>query len=516
MTQREFNTFGPVNPDEHYHVDRIAVKAALRTKIEKGRYLTLNAGRQMGKTTLFSEMIHELETNADYFGILLDFELLRGFAGSELYERLGKHLADWREAFMPAAPLPFPMRNHGDFIDWLRATIRHRGKRGVLIIDEFDAIDAEAMAPLLSLFRGMYLQRRQSNAFSLHSILLVGVRNIPSILGGTQSPFNIADQFVVPPFSADEVADLLLQHSRETGQLFLSPVIETIMAETEGQPFLVNRLAQILTQTIVTDRNQAITATHLDYALARLLSENNSHFYSILSKATPHQLFLMPILLYNQSRNDFLDDVTQELIMYGVLRVIDSAKQLPSARIGNPIYRKMLLLRFSSTIDTLSVNGNTIHRFAADGVLDFDGLLDNFQAFMREHGVRLLKSAKSERPLEISGQYLLLSYLSAALNSIGGQVTIESVSSAGEIDILAFYQGYRFIIETKIWYGIAKYEEGKTQLLAYLRAAGLSKGYLVVFDEKLHDNLLHNEKGITFELNIEGHLIRVYLIGVTV
>ena len=202
--------------------------------------------------------------------------------------------------------------------------------------------------------------------------------------------------------------------------------------------------------------------------------------------------------------------------MYGVLRVIDSAKQLPSARIGNPIYRKMLLLRFSSTIDTLSVNGNTIHRFATDGVLDFDGLLDNFQAFMREHGVRLLKSAKSERPLEISGQYLLLSYLSAALNSIGGQVTIESVSSAGEIDILAFYQGYRFIIETKIWYGIAKYEEGKTQLLAYLRAAGLSKGYLVVFDEKLHDNLLHNEKGITFELNIEGHLIRVYLIGVTV
>ncbi|MBI4769868.1 MAG: hypothetical protein HY784_05490 [Chloroflexi bacterium] len=50
---REFNTFGPVNPREHYHVNRVAVKAAMRQKIEKGRYLTLNAARQTGKTTLF-------------------------------------------------------------------------------------------------------------------------------------------------------------------------------------------------------------------------------------------------------------------------------------------------------------------------------------------------------------------------------------------------------------------------------------------------------------------------------
>lgn len=516
MTQREFNTFGPVVPDEHYYVNRTAVKSALRAKIERGRYLTLNAGRQMGKTTLFNEMIVELEASTEYFCILLDFELLRGFPNAELYERLGKHLADWREAFAPNAPEPVPMQNHGHFVDWLRATVRQMGKRGVLIIDEFDAIDAEVMSPLLSLFRGMYLQRRQSNAYSLHSILLVGVRNIPSLLGGTQSPFNIADQFVVPPFTGAEVSELLQQHSSETGQTFQPKVIEGIVAETEGQPFLVNRLAQILTQSIVTDRSLPITTTHLDYALARLLSENNSHFYSILSKATLHRSFLMPILLYNQSRNDFLDQVTQELIMYGVLRVIENSGQLPYARISNPIYRKMLLLRFSSPTEALPVNGNTFNQFVTGGLLDFDGLLGSFQAFMQEHGVRLLKSAKSERPLEISGQYLLLSYLSAALNSIRGQVTIESVSSAGEIDILAFYQGYRFIVETKIWYGSARYEEGKTQLLAYLRAAGLPKGYLVIFDEKVQENPLHNEKGITFDVNVEGHVVRVYLIGVTI
>lgn len=89
---REFNTFGPVNPQRHYHVNRVAVKAALREKIEKGRYLTLNAGRQTGKTTLFREIIAELEATGDYFGILPDFEQLANFGKEDFYERLGKIL----------------------------------------------------------------------------------------------------------------------------------------------------------------------------------------------------------------------------------------------------------------------------------------------------------------------------------------------------------------------------------------------------------------------------------------
>ena len=110
-----------------------------------------------------------------------------------------------------------------------------------------------------------------------------------------------------------------------------------------------------------------------------------------------------------------------------------------------------------------------------NGQLDFDRLLDGFKGFMEEHGVRLLRSEATGRPLEISGQYLLLSYLTAALKSIGGHVTIESLSSAGEMDILAFYRGQRFIVETKIWYSMAAYEQGQAQLTAYLTAAGFTR-----------------------------------------
>ncbi len=118
--------------------------------------------------------------------------------------------------------------------------------------------------------------------------------------------------------------------------------------------------------------------------------------------------------------------------------------------------------------------------------------------------------------IEISGQYLLLSYLSAVFNSVGGYVTIESLSSAGEMDILAFYQAQRFIVETKIWYGGASFEQGKEQLARYLQAANLPKGYLVVFDEQVETNPILLESGPVFEVTESEKTLRVYLVGIKV
>lgn len=513
---REFNIFGPVNPRYHYHVNRVAVKAALREKIDRGRYLTLNAARQTGKTTLFQEMMAELEATGEYFGILLDFELLTDFEKPHFYEQLGMELDEWRAIHAPSAPEPTPMRHHGDFIAWLEATAQQLGKRGVLIIDEFDAIAPEIIKPLLSQFRGMYVKRHQPGYAGLHSIILVGVRNIPALLEGTQSPFNIADQFTVPYFTPEEVAGLLTQHTAETGQVFEPEVIEGIVRETEGQPFLVNRLGQLLTRDIVPDPGQPITRADLDYALALLVSENNTHFASIRSKANLHRSEVATALFSPSRYYDFQDEVTQELVMYGVFRVLKDENGLPYARIANPIYRKMLAKAFAPTHAVIrqAANGSLQQGLLVDGILHFDALMDSFKAFMEEHGVRLLRSEKTKRPLEISGQYLLLSYLTAALQGIGGYVTIESLSSAGEMDLLAFYRGQRFIVETKIWYGVARYEQGKDQLVGYLRATGLSKGYLVVFDENLADNPLLAEAGDVFETAVEEKTVRVYLVGI--
>ncbi|MEM7131744.1 MAG: AAA-like domain-containing protein [Chloroflexota bacterium] len=510
--QREFNTRGPVFPHVHYHVDRKELRADLCARIEKGRYITLTSARQVGKTTILRETIADMEATGEYFGILLNFQKLTSVSSERFYERLGKQIDQWH--FGTESWASEKVQDQFEFIDYLCRTLQIIGKRGILMIDEFDAIDVEILKPLLDQFRGMYLERFDPNAFAFHSIILVGVRNIPSLLEGTQSPFNIADSFTIPAFSLSEIKMLYQQHTEETGQEFTQALLEAVYHESEGQPFLVNRLAQLLTQEVDADPNKPIGLPDMPYALATITSENNTHTYSIVSKATPHRKLLMPMLLYNRTRTSFLDQPTQELIMYGVLRVVEAQRGLQYAKIGNPIYRKMLLLRFNEPLEPYAINGEIRNRYLIDGVLNFDGIVDNFKSFMKEHGIRLIQSKKSERPLELGGQYLLLSYLSAALDNVQGIVTLESVSTAGEIDILAFCQGQKFIIETKIWYGPAKFEEAKTQLLRYLNAAELTKGYLVVFDEKMDDNPILQEQGDLFEISVDDKVLRIYLIPV--
>lgn len=515
---REFNIFGPVYPEHHYHVDRVAVKAAMRTKVEKGRYFTLNAARQTGKTTLFREIISELSESGDYIGILLDFESLVDFSPTRTYEVLTKTLEEWQAVHAPSAPAPSLMRDHGDFVDWLKATTKVLQKRIVLIIDEFESTPLEISNPLLSQFRSMYLQRFEPQSNSVYSIILVGVRSIAHMLGGTQSPFNVADQFTVPYFTREESTNLLTQHTQATGQPFEQSVFDSVFAETEGQPFLVNRIGQLLTEDFATDRAKSITQHNFDYAMAKLVNENNTNFYSIRSKAKLHKARVIQALFGNRRYYDFQDEVTQELLMYGVLRLQEDDHGLEYARVANPIYGKILVKAFAPT-DSISqyvVNGQNYNRFIVDGQLHIDAVMDSFKAFMEEHGVRLLKSEATNNPLEISGQYLLLSYLSAILGNVGGFVTVESLSAAGEMDVAGFFRDQRFIVETKSWYSNSKYEDGLEQLVDYLRAAGLHKGYMVIFDNKKEDNPLLVAKGDVFELVLQEKTLRVYLIGVTI
>jgi len=515
--EREFNIFGPIDPKIHYHVDRIAVKSELHEKVVRGRYFTLNASRQTGKTTIFHEMITELEATGEYFGILLNFEALVDYDQPTFYEELGFILSEWREYYAPTAPEPNPLRRHSDLARWLRQTSRLLDKKCVLIIDEYEAVSPEITKALLSQFRNLYIQRNQPNAYSPHSILLVGVRTIPDLLGGTQSPFNIADQFTVPYFTEDEVRTLLTQYTDATGQVFEDAVIQGVYEQSEGQPFLVNRLGQMLTTEMDIDISQPITRKHLDRALIRLVNEHNTHFFSIESKANLHRSEVVNALFSGTRYYDFRDEVTRSLLMYGVLRTVTDEQDIEYARIANPIYQKVLVKAFAPARQFVRqvINGSTYHRYIVEGSLNFDGLLDNFKGFMEEYGVRLLKSEATQRPLEISGQYLLLSYLIASLQTIGGHVTIESLSSAGELDILAMYREQRFIVEIKIWHGKVRYKEAQDQLAGYLKAAGLPKGYLVIFDEKINKNLILEEKGEIFEITVDEKVLRVYLIGIS-
>ena len=70
---RRFGTEGPVNPQEHYVVTRSEEIADLVRRIAAGKYITLFAPRQTGKTTLFQAAVAALPL-VDYFPIQLNFD----------------------------------------------------------------------------------------------------------------------------------------------------------------------------------------------------------------------------------------------------------------------------------------------------------------------------------------------------------------------------------------------------------------------------------------------------------
>ena len=66
---REFNTTGTCYPDEHYMVDITKRLEIIEQKVAKGEYITINRGRQYGKTTTLYHLTQRLSNNYVVFSI---------------------------------------------------------------------------------------------------------------------------------------------------------------------------------------------------------------------------------------------------------------------------------------------------------------------------------------------------------------------------------------------------------------------------------------------------------------
>ena len=88
---RYFNTHGPVNTQEHYVVPRRALVEQLTDQIEQGKFFTIYAPRQMGKTTLLNQLEAELQARpsdpaAVYLPIVLSFELYESWSATQFWD----------------------------------------------------------------------------------------------------------------------------------------------------------------------------------------------------------------------------------------------------------------------------------------------------------------------------------------------------------------------------------------------------------------------------------------------
>ena len=140
----------------------------------------------------------------------------------------------------------------------------------------FDGIPKEAVRGFLHSLRRIYVSNSPSRC--PHSVGIVGVKSITQLnYDRSISPFNIQDEFNLPNFTLEQVQELLGQYTEEVGQAFDSEVIESIHRQTAGQPVLVNRFAQILTEESDIPKTESITMTHFSKAHTQLLRGRNTN-----------------------------------------------------------------------------------------------------------------------------------------------------------------------------------------------------------------------------------------------
>ena len=225
-------------------------------------------------------------------------------------------------------------------------------QRVILIIDEFDGIPKEAVKGFLHSLRRIYV----SNAISRcpHSVGIVGVKSITQMnYDRTISPFNIQDEFNLPNFTLEQVQELLGQYTEEVGQAFDSEVIESIHKQTAGQPVLVNRFAQILTEESDIPKTEPITMAHFSRALAQLLEEDNVNFTHLVTNIRRDRRFetlLMKIASYDTGiRFTRHNEIMDALATYGVITIGDDG----FCEILNPIYHYCIIQAFKPPVNGL-------------------------------------------------------------------------------------------------------------------------------------------------------------------
>ena len=345
-----------------------------------------------------------------------------------------------------------------------------------------------------------------------YSVGIVGVKNVTQLnLNRSISPFNIQDEFTLPNFSLEQVCDLFGQYTDEVGQTFDPEGLESIHRQTAGQPFLVNRFAQILTEEMHIPKTETITMTHFSNAHIEIREEDNanlSHLMANIHRNPRIRTLLMRIVSYESGvRFNPRDEIISELTTLGVIGKASDGM----CEIVNPIYQYCIMQAFKPTIngleqDYLTDDTDFLDYLNQTGEINMEMLLDNFQNFITRVGYRILQVPNT--PKEFVGQDLLYAYLDQFVSIIRGAMFLEVQTGRGRMDLIIFHNGHKYIVETKIWEGKKRYDAGKKQLSAYLKSERVSEGYYVVFDHR-NEPEPRMEIETTDDISIRSYVIPV-------
>ncbi len=517
---RIFEDSGSVNPEESYFVplDRVSntKNQDMKTMVDSGRYFSIFAPRQSGKTTYLEHFCEQLQEDPTYIAIRLNFqeykkldkETFYGLIEKKLYKQLLDRLTvlsceklDEIKSYLKHYPLTDNI-SFGGVFEKLNDIIKF--KKIVIFIDEFDGIPLDELENFLDTIRVLYLEYKKVKQKALYSIGLVGIRNITKLIVGGVSPFNIADQVNLPRFSLKNISDLYAQYTAETNQAFTEKAVKKVYEETGGQPWLVNRLGTILTVNIKPGTVVPIDEEDVEKAIQALLTERNVHFDNLDEKAKLHKEAFVEIVFDGVEYNPGNEAQTW-LEQFGLIKKKDR-----KAVVANRLYKHRYIKTFFDEVTADAYLSPQEYILPGDR-LDMEKILLDFDRYIAQIGVRAFYESK--KPYEKTGQFLLTAWLYRFVKDGAGDLRYEAHTGLGRMDIPLIYRDRKYIVETKV-----NHQEDMNYILdqgldqvaqKYLVTEAANEGYLVIFDTgtptgAVNKPQVHHREGKTITCFIIG------------
>jgi len=460
--------------------------------IEDRKYFTLHAGRQTGKTTSLMWLERHLGDAGRWRALRVDLETAREQPdlAAALTTILGSiddalRLRHARLARPDASEIESALRDPSRaLLSYLRRLAALDERPLVLLLDEADGLVGPAMISFLTQLRQGYIERAEAPFPS--SVVLVGQRQVRDyVLGaeerravswlGTTSPFNVtAESATLGPFTEPEVAELLAQHTADTGQRFEPGAVRRIWELAQGHPWLTSALADQIVGRDVRDRGTPITAAHVEAARETIIVERRSHIDSLIARLREPRVrrILEPMITGARLPADLLEDDVSYILGLGLVRVAGGELQ-----IANPIYREVIPRALTWT-QQVSLHQPTEWYVRPDGRLDLPKLMGAWQTFWRKDGHL---SAEGFGYREAGAHLMLMAFLQRIVNG-GGRIEREYGLGRGAVDLMITWRGERHAVEVTLRRDTDTAAEALEQIARYLDHAGLDEGWLVLFD----------------------------------
>nr|VFK65308.1 MAG: AAA-like domain-containing protein [Candidatus Kentron sp. UNK]VFK71491.1 MAG: AAA-like domain-containing protein [Candidatus Kentron sp. UNK] len=503
---KTFCTAGPIKPRDHYNIPALSRWDVdeIHRLIQGKRYFVLHAPRQTGKTTCLLALMAKLNEEGTHTALYVNVESAQSARGnvqegmraiiSSVAENASRYLGEQRleewteDAFHKAGP-------HGALKRLLSRWSEENERPIILLLDEVDALVGDTLISLLRQIRAGYPDR--PDAFP-QTVLLCGVRDVRDyrihdgdnriITGG--SAFNIKSKSLrLGNFSQEDVAALYTQHTQETGQIFADGVANYVFQQTNGQPWLVNALADeaCFEMKAGRDRARPITLATMMEARERLIERWDTHLDQLADKLREPRVHRVISELLGDDMESGVAPPSEDDHLYA--RDLGLIHTYPQIAIANPIYREAIP-RALTWIAQTRIPQETAWYVGEDRRLNLPKLLLAFQQFFRENSATWLERFDYK---EAGSQLLMQAFLQRIVNG-GGRIDREYGLGRRRTDLLIQWpldntQGFhgplqRAVIELKILRKSreATLADGLVQTADYMDRVGAIKGYLVIFD----------------------------------